>query len=651
MGRHYLCKACGRRLTVPEELFANKIRGRVVTVKCKGCGAPVGIDGTIPPPPVEAGEQQKKLAVDADETVVNRHRDLPSDETTSTEPASAPPASIAPSSEAPVSEAPVSEAPASKASASKASVSKASASKASASKASASKASASKASASGTAFRKANTSSAPAIETAAGDTSASKKPSRDDPVVSITTIYDPAIAAAIDMGDDPPEHLGTIDESWETVGEESRSDRFSHANGPITVRSPSARIGRYALFDQFAEGGVATVHFGRLDGAGGFSRVVAIKRLLPHLVKNPDFTEMLLNEARLAARVRHINVVPTLDVVAMQGDVFLVLEYVHGESLSVLCRTQAKVRKDYIPIKIAVAVMLDVLSGLCAVHEANDEKGRLLGLVHRDISPSNVIVGTDGYSRVLDFGIAKALENIEESMPSRLKGKIGYMAPEQIRGEGVTQQSDVFSAGIVLWELLAMRRLFPSGIEADRMRQIVSGDYPPPSKFRPGLSPELDQVTMKALAVDPNLRFARARDFAFALEHASARASDRRVAEWVADLAANALAGRARMIAQVEHWNIDPDLSLKPAPATAVAPVAASNPPPDIANARALLEEKLARVSISPSKAPPSLARNRSRNQGSLPAAWQWVCRSMVPFVVRAISNFVELIRKLLQSK
>jgi serine/threonine-protein kinase len=355
---------------------------------------------------------------------------------------------------------------------------------------------------------------------------------------------------------------------------------------------PSARIGRYALFDQFAEGGIATVHFGRIDGAGGFSRVVAIKRLLSHLVENEEFTEMLLKEARLAARVRHPNVVPTLDVVASKGDVLLVLEYVHGESLSALCRTQAKERKDHVPVDIAVAVMHDVLSGLCAVHEATDEKGRLLGLVHRDVSPPNVVVGADGYSRVLDFGIAKALEHIEESMPNRLKGKIGYMAPEQIRGEGVTQRSDVFSAGVILWELLATRRLFSSSIESERMKEIVGGNYPRLSRFRPGLARQLEQVTMRALAVDPAERFSNSREFADALELASTRASARRVAAWVTDLAAKTLSERARMIAQVENWNAGPEIPLNSNPFAADAPFPTSGAPADVTPVLPLLNAK-----------------------------------------------------------
>lgn len=627
MGRHYVCRACGRRLTVPEELFANKIRGRVVTVKCKGCMAPVSIDGTIPPPPVETSSRPSDgsgaVADGLDKSAPETHSSAPSrNETASDAPQASAPVSIEPASDAPAAKATVGEVTASVAPASDAPGGEVTASVAPVSVASASV--------------------VPASPARITNTWAT-----DDPEITTTTLDDPTSIRA--GGDEPLERLLEIDDAWETSNSESDTDRFSHASGPISVRAPSIRIGRYALFSQFAEGGVATVHFGRLDGAGGFSRVVAIKQLLPHLVKNQDFTEMLLKEARLAARVRHTNVVPTLDVVASHGDVFLVLEYIHGESLSVLCRTQAKQRKDYIPIKIAVAVMLDVLSGLCAVHEATDEKGRLLGLVHRDISPSNVIVGADGHSRILDFGIAKALEQLEESMPNHLKGKVGYMAPEQIRGEGVTQRSDVFSAGVVLWELLAMRRLFPAGIESDRMRQIVSGDYPPPSKFRPGLAPELDRITLRALAVDPEARFARSREFALALEQASERASDRRVAEWVSDLASKALSGRARMIAQVEHWQAGPDVAHNPSPFDASPPVAASSPPADIANARALLEEKLARVTLSPSRPPPSLARPRIRKRRALTVSLQLAVRAIVPFVIRVVQRAQALIRQWLR--
>jgi serine/threonine protein kinase len=385
-------------------------------------------------------------------------------------------------------------------------------------------------------------------------------------------------------GDPPPQVTGG---TWHEQEPEPAAP--SRPIGPLSAREPLARIGRYALFEQFASGGMATVHLGRLDGAGGFSRVVAIKRLLPNLVQNEDFTQMLLKEARLAARVRNPNVVPTVDVVASKGDVLLVLEYVHGESLSNLCRIQARERREHVPLDIAVGVMLGMLAGLDAVHEASDEQGRPLGLVHRDVSPPNVLVGADGLTRVLDFGIAKALEHIEDSNPNRVKGKSGYMSPEQIRGERLTQRSDVFSAGIILWELLATRRLFTAEQDTDRMQKILDGGYPTPGNHRPNLPPELDAVAMRALSLDPAERFASAREFAAALEQAAPTASLRRVAEWVNDLAADALATRARMVAQVETWETGaPDLPLNSSPFAAEAllltppPPGGTNPPPAV---------------------------------------------------------------------
>ncbi len=352
-----------------------------------------------------------------------------------------------------------------------------------------------------------------------------------------------------------------------------RQKQISHVDGPISERGPSARIGRYALFEQFAAGGMATVHFGRLDGAGGFSRVVAIKRLLPHLVQNREFTEMLLNEARLAARVRHPNVVATLDVVASKGDVLLVLDYVEGEALSTLCRSQAKEKKEFVPISIAVGIMQDVLHGLSAIHEAVDEKGRPLDLVHRDISPPNVLVGVDGVARVLDFGIAKALQHLDESLSGRRMGKMGYMSPEQIRGERLTQRSDVFSAGIVFWELLAMRRLFPADQPEERIESILRGAYPRPSQLRPELPPELDQVVMRALELSPNARFATITEFSKALEPAARAASRREISDWVSELAREALGERTRMVARLENWAGGPQIPLSSSPFASELPV------------------------------------------------------------------------------
>ena len=389
-----------------------------------------------------------------------------------------------------------------------------------------------------------------------------------------------------------------IDQGW-TGGDRipaPREKQISHVDGPISERGPSHTVGRYALFEQFAAGGMATVHFGRLDGAGGFSRVVAIKRLLPHLLENQEFTEMLLKEARLAARVRHPNVVATLDVVATKGDVLLVLDYVHGEALSTLCRTQAKEKKEQVPLPLAIGIVLDVLQGLAAIHDATDEKGRSLSLIHRDISPPNVLVGADGVARVLDFGIATALEHIEETAPERRKGKRGYMSPEQLRGERLTQRSDVFATGVVIWELLAMRRLFTPDQEKEPGEAVLRGDYPRVSQYRPDLPKELDDIVARALSTDPQARFASMHELADAVEAASpARANARRIAEWVNELARDALAERKRKLARVENW-VTEDLPLRSTPFAAELPLrpartSSQPPPPEVFDANVGLSD------------------------------------------------------------
>src|SRR5450432_1251573 len=211
--------------------------------------------------------------------------------------------------------------------------------------------------------------------------------------------------------------------------------------------APPITVGRYAIHAELASGGMASVHFGRLLGPVGFSRTVAIKRLHPQFAKDPEFVSMFLDEARLAARIRHPNVVPTLDVVATQGELFLVMDYVQGESLSRLIRGMRE-RGQRIPLRMVAGIMCGALHGLHAAHEAKNERGEPLHIVHRDISPQNVLVGTDGVARVLDFGVAKAAGRVQTTREGQLKGKLAYMAPEQISGN-VTRQTDVYAAAIV----------------------------------------------------------------------------------------------------------------------------------------------------------------------------------------------------------
>ena len=215
------------------------------------------------------------------------------------------------------------------------------------------------------------------------------------------------------------------------------------------------RIGRYSLYRELARGGMATIFLGQLQGPVGFARTVAIKRLHPHLAKDPEFVTMFMDEARLAARIQHPNVASMLDVVATKGELFLVMEYIQGETLSRL----VKLGQGPVPLEIAGAIMSGVLHGLHAAHEATDERGQLMNLIHRDVSPQNVMIGRDGAARLLDFGVARAQGRFHTTEEGKLKGKLPYMAPEQLRGAKPTRQTDIYAAAAVLWESLTGRRL------------------------------------------------------------------------------------------------------------------------------------------------------------------------------------------------
>ncbi len=313
-------------------------------------------------------------------------------------------------------------------------------------------------------------------------------------------------------------------------------------------------VGRYALHGVIASGGMANVHLGRLLGLAGFSRIVAVKRLHEHYARDPEFVSMLIDEARLAARIRHPNVVAMLDVVALEGELFLVMEYVHGESLSKLIVASRKV-KQHIPLPILLTIMSGVLYGLHAAHEARNDRGEHIDLVHRDVSPQNIQVGVDGVARVLDFGIAKAAGRLQETHEDQLKGRLRYMAPEQLRPGGkVDRRTDIYSASVVLWEALTGHAVFKAKTDADLAYLIMAGmgTDRSPSKLNPEVGPELEEVIMRGLSVREQDRFQTAYDMAVALEEIGPIATSREVGQWVEDIAADGLADRAAQVDDVE---------------------------------------------------------------------------------------------------
>ncbi len=304
--------------------------------------------------------------------------------------------------------------------------------------------------------------------------------------------------------------------------------------------------GRYTILGSIAKGGMATVYVGRVTGSAGFSKLVAIKRLHPELAAEREFVSMLVEEARLAAQIRHTNVVDTLDLVVADGAFSLVLEYVEGDSLSALLR-RARKSEEKITLPIALSIIYGVLRGLDSAHDARNDDGAPLGIVHRDVSPQNVLVGVDGIPRIIDFGVAKAVGRFDSTRPGEVRGKFSYMAPEQMAARPVTRQVDVYAAGVVLWELLTGAKLFDAEDSRTICAAVMAGDIKPPSSVNPEVPAALDAIVLRATARELGDRYLTARELLGELEQFD-RASDDEVGAWVRRLSAQRLADRQRMI-------------------------------------------------------------------------------------------------------
>ena len=300
------------------------------------------------------------------------------------------------------------------------------------------------------------------------------------------------------------------------------------------------KLGRYEMLAQLASGGMATVYVARAQGVAGFERLVAIKVLHPHLAHDDEFISMFLDEARLAARIRHPNVVPTLDISDSQGDgYFLVMEYIEGDHLGALLREAAR-GSARLPVPVVLRVIIDALEGLAAAHTLKDGDGKPLVIVHRDISPHNILLGSDGVARITDFGVAKAEVRLSSTRDGQFKGKLAYMAPEQASNGTADQRSDLFSMAIVLWESLTGRRLFRADNNGELLNRLLNAPIPMPSEFVPEVA-ALDPVLKKALSREPSERYQSAAEFIDGLETiassafglASPRSVAKSVREWL----------------------------------------------------------------------------------------------------------------------
>jgi serine/threonine protein kinase len=277
-------------------------------------------------------------------------------------------------------------------------------------------------------------------------------------------------------------------------------------------------LGRHELLLPIGRGGMATVWVARRRAdQKADERIVAVKAILRDLAGEEDFVKMFLDEGRLVARIRHPNVVELYEVGQAQGVMYMAMEWVEGDSLHTVIAEAGKRRP--IPPEMAVRIVADAAAGLHAAHEATNDQGEPLGVVHRDVSPHNILIGSNGAVKLVDFGVAKAVERLAEAtVAGQVKGKFGYMSPEQAVARPVDRRSDVFSLGIVLFEVTTGRRLFRGNTDAETLHLVVEGDIPRPTRVEPGYPVALERIVLKALNRSRRERFQTAEELQWALE-------------------------------------------------------------------------------------------------------------------------------------
>jgi serine/threonine-protein kinase len=357
---------------------------------------------------------------------------------------------------------------------------------------------------------------------------------------------------------------------------------------------PGRRLGRYEIIAPIARGGMAEVWLARHEGELGLSRVVALKTIRADYAEEPSFRKMFLNEARLAARVRHTNVVEVLDLGEEGTTIYLAMPFVEGESMARLLQRRRLAGKGGLSPAVALRIIADTAAGLHAAHELTDDRGHPMQLIHRDVSPQNILVGVDGVAKLTDFGIAKALSHFgDETEPGQVKGKISYLSPEQASRLAPDRRSDVFAAGVVLWEALTGDRLFRGQDEIDTLGLVLIMPIPDPRTVTPDLPDPIAEVVLRALERDPDARFATAAEFGDAIENAAVKSGISTNAKVVAALV-NELAGadvEALRAALREASRSDAPRSLSVDSSTAALPAAVSaatpsEPPAVVARSR-----------------------------------------------------------------
>src|SRR3954447_8521307 len=279
----------------------------------------------------------------------------------------------------------------------------------------------------------------------------------------------------------------------------------------MTALKKPLPFGKYFLLERINVGGMAEVFKAKTFGVEGFERLVAVKRILPNIAEDEEFIAMFIDEAKIAVQLQHANVAQIFDLGKVEDAFFIALEYVHGKDLRAIF-DRMRNRGEPLPVALACYIMMQVCEGLDYAHNKRDAQGRQLFLIHRDISPQNVLIGYEGEVKLIDFGIAKAVGKASKTQAGILKGKFGYMSPEQVRGLPIDRRSDIFAIGIVLYELLTGERLFIGESDFSTLEKVRNVEIQPPSNYNKKIPQELERVVLKALARDPDDRYANAID-------------------------------------------------------------------------------------------------------------------------------------------
>jgi eukaryotic-like serine/threonine-protein kinase len=318
---------------------------------------------------------------------------------------------------------------------------------------------------------------------------------------------------------------------------------------PVAEEALPRTFGRYTLFELVGKGGMAQIYLARAETELGATRLAVVKQILPAFASDPRFAEMLIHEAKLAARLSHKHIVQVLDLGRSDGHLYIAMEYVEGFDLNALLR-RCTLDQVGLPVEHALGIVADVLEGLDYAHRRIDDEGAPLGIVHRDVSPSNVLVSYEGEVKLCDFGIAHANDLVQQEATEALKGKAGYMSPEHARGDAIDARADVFAAGIILWELLAGRRLYSTKSELSLIEQARRAEIPalPDKGIVNGA--DLERIVRRALAREPEERYPSAaafgRDLEGYLAESGLLASRLKLGEWIASSFGTALVEQRR---------------------------------------------------------------------------------------------------------